>query len=177
MPFARRAPTSALRLIRRTSHLILKKNRSDPLSTGPIQINSLVAEFAVLDWRESLEFYTQCLEFKITFQRPDEGFVFLEFEGAQLMFYQANLERNLVTDQTPLERPLGRGVNLQIQTKSIAPLIKRLERTGVELSLAPEERWYRVGEFDIGVLQFAVADPDGYLLRFSEAIGSRAASR
>ena len=150
---------------------------SDPLPNGPIHINSLVAEFAVLDWRESLEFYTKCLEFKVAFQRPDEGFVFLEYEDAQVMFYQADLERNLVTDQTPLERPLGRGVNLQIQTKSIAPLVQRLGRAGVELSLLPEERWYRVGEFDIGVLQFAVADPDGYLLRFSEAIGTRAASR
>ncbi|WP_299085679.1 VOC family protein [uncultured Ruegeria sp.] len=159
------------------SHLVLVRNRSDPLPTAPIQINSLVAEFAVLDWQESLEFYTKCLEFKISFQRPDEGFVFLEFEGAQVMFYQANLERNLVTDQAPLERPLGRGVNLQIQTKSIEPLVQKLERTGVDLSFEPEERWYRVGEFEIGVLQFAVADPDGYLLRFSEAIGSRAASR
>ena len=147
------------------------------MPSDPIQINSLVAEFAVLDWQESLKFYTQCLEFKIAFQRPDEGFVFLEFEGAQVMFYQANMERNLVTAQAPLERPLGLGVNLQIQAKSIAPLVQKLERAGVGLSLAPEERWYRVGEFDIGVRQFAVADPDGYLLRFSEAIGSRAASR
>ena len=150
--------------------------RIDLLVTVPVQINSLVAEFAVLDWRKSLEFYTECLGFKVTFDRPIEGFVFMEFEGAQVMFYQANLERNLVTDQAPLERPLGRGVNLQIQTKAIAPLIKRLEQTSVQLALAPEERWYRVGEFDIGVLQFAVADPDGYLLRFSEPIGSRATS-
>ena len=122
------------------------------MPTDPIQINSLVAEFAVLDWRESLEFYTQCLGFKIAFQRPDEGFVFLEFEDAQVMFYQANLERNLVTDKATLERPLGRGVNLQIQTKSIAPLVQKLKRTGVDLSLAPEERWYRVGEFDSSLL-------------------------
>jgi len=92
------------------------------------------------------------------------------------MFYQANLERNLMANLTPPKRPLGRGVNLQIQTKSIASLVKKLEQTGVQLSLAPEERWYRVGEFDVGVLQFAVADPDGYLLRFSEPIGSRAVS-
>jgi len=144
------------------------------LVSTPVQINSLVAEFAVLDWRKSLEFYTEYLGFKIVFDRPKEGFVFLEFKGAQIMFYQANLERNLAADEAPLERPLGRGVNLQIQTDAIAPLVAKLEQGNVQLALPPEERWYQVGDFNIGVLQFAVADLDGYLLRFSEAIGSHA---
>lgn len=91
------------------------------------------------------------------------------------MLYQANLERNLVSDDATLTRPLGRGVNLQLQTTAVAPIIETLLSNGIQLALEPEERWYRVREFELGVLQFAVADPDGYLLRFSEPIGSRLA--
>ena len=138
-------------------------------------INPLVVEFAVLDWRESLAFYTELLGFQAVFRRPEEGFVFLRLGDAQIMFYQANLERNLVADDAPLRRPLGQGVNLQIQVAAIEPLILTLERANVRLPLPPEERWYRIGDHSLGVRQFTVADPDGYLLRFSEAIGLRPA--
>ena len=37
------------------------------------------------------------------------------------------------------------------------------------------ERWYRKNGAEVGNRQFVVADPDGYLLRFFEDLGSRAA--
>lgn len=145
-------------------------------STEPAPaINALVVECAVLNWRESLHFYTELLGFVVVYDRPDEGFVFLERGGAQIMFYQADLERNLVATDAPLRRPLGHGVNLQIQVQSIAPLLHALEKANIELALSPEERWYRIGTQSLGVRQFAVADPDGYLLRFSQKIGIRPA--
>lgn len=36
-----------------------------------------------------------------------------------------------------------------------------------------EERWYERDADAIGVRQFAVQDPDGYLLRFSQTLGVR----
>ena len=143
------------------------------MATALNSVNSLVVEFAVIDWRRSLKFYTELLGFEVVYDRPEEGFVFLQLGGAQIMFYQANLERNLVAGGAPLKPPLGVGVNLQIQVETIEPMLAALERANLELSLAPEERWYRVGDISLGVRQFAVADPDGYLLRFSERIGSR----
>lgn len=139
-------------------------------------INPLVVEFAVLDWRSSLTFYTDLLGFEVVFSRPEEGFVFLGLGGAQIMFYQANLERNLLAEDAPLTRPLGQGVNLQIQVETIEPLTKALASANIGLALDPEERWYRIDDSSLGVRQFAVADPDGYLLRFSQPIGLRAAS-
>ena len=129
-------------------------------------------QFAVLDWRKTLEFYTDLLGFVPLYDRPDEGFVFLKLGDAQIMIYQANLERNLVTDNAPLQPPLGRGVNLQIQVASIRTLVNALTQAQIPLVLEPEERQYRVRDEHIFVRQFAVADPDGYLLRFSERIGS-----
>ena len=44
---------------------------------------------------------------------------------------------------------------------------------GVAIYLPLEERWYRRESDEIGVRQFAIQDPDGYLLRFSQVIGQR----
>ena len=38
-----------------------------------------------------------------------------------------------------------------------------------------EEKWYRAGGIEIGVRQFLVQDPDGYLLRLQQEIGERPA--
>ncbi len=38
-----------------------------------------------------------------------------------------------------------------------------------------EEKWYRRDEVALGVRQFIVQDPDGYLLRLSQDIGTRPA--
>jgi hypothetical protein len=72
------------------------------------------------------------------------------------------------------EHPLGRGVNLQIQTvEKLDTLLSRLRRNNVPLFMEPEEKWYRKGDHEVGNRQFLVQDPDGYLLRFFEDLGTR----
>ena len=44
---------------------------------------------------------------------------------------------------------------------------------GLEPQLPLEGRWYRRGAGEVGNRQFAVADPDGYLLRFFTDLGER----
>ena len=50
---------------------------------------------------------------------------------------------------------------------------KTVVAAGVAIFLPLEERWYRRERDEIGVRQFAIQDPDGYLLRFSQVIGAR----
>jgi hypothetical protein len=45
--------------------------------------------------------------------------------------------------------------------------------TGRQLFLALELKWYGRADGEVCVRQFAVQDPDGYLLRFSQEIGTR----
>lgn len=75
---------------------------------------------------------------------------------------------------TAADRPLGRGINLEIELPRIAPILARIEAAGLPLYLPLEETWYPRQNDEIGVRQFIIADPDGYLLRFSEDIGTRA---
>lgn len=132
---------------------------------------ALVPEFAVRDWSRSLAFYRDVLGFEVRYLRPEEGFAYLALGGAELMLDQIGLGRDFGTPG-PAE-PLGRGLNVQISVPRIAPLLARLARAGHALHRQSEVRWYRRGDEEVGHSQFVVADPDGYLLRFYEDLGTR----
>jgi hypothetical protein len=44
---------------------------------------------------------------------------------------------------------------------------------GWDLYEQPNDAWYRIGELEVGRREFLVQDPDGYLLRFAEDLGTR----
>ena len=129
----------------------------------------LVPELIVNDITISLDFYTAVLGFKVRYDRPEERFAYLDLDGAQLMIEQP-IEPWLTGT---LERPFGRGINLQIEIASIAPLLERLAARSWPLYRSPEDEWYRGGEVLFGNRQFLVQCPDGYLLRFFEDLGER----
>ncbi len=132
----------------------------------------LVPEFEVEDLAASLDFWCGALGFRIAYQRPESGFAYLERpEGAQAMLNR----RNGHWDTGPLERPFGRGINFQIKVAALAPILAALEARGWPLFRPAHEVWYRVGEEKVGGRQLLVQDPDGYLLRFMEDLGWRAA--
>lgn len=134
---------------------------------------ALVPELAVSDWRRSRRFYAEVLGFAVRYERPDEGFVYLALGKAELMIDQIGLGRTFGDAHLPTDPPFGRGLNVQIEVAAIAPLLAALSAEGIAPYLPVEERWYRRGAGEIGLRQFVVADPDGYLLRFFEPLGER----
>ncbi|WP_439550235.1 bleomycin resistance protein [Falsiroseomonas sp.] len=132
----------------------------------------LVPELLVSELPASLRFWGGLCGFAVAYDRPEEGFAYLHRDGVQVMLEEAfRPGRRWITG--PLERPFGRGINLQIQLPAIAPVLAALEAASWPLYLAPEEKWYRAGGHESGVRQFIVQDPDGYLLRFQESLGLR----
>jgi hypothetical protein len=73
----------------------------------------------------------------------------------------------------PLDAPYGRGINFQIALPTIRPILDALASANWPLFMQPEEKWYRAEELEIGVRQFLVQDPDGYLIRFSQRLETR----
>jgi catechol 2,3-dioxygenase-like lactoylglutathione lyase family enzyme len=134
----------------------------------------LVPELLVTDIKRSLGFWRDVCGFAVLFDRPDEGFAYLDLGGAQIMLDEIGQTRDWVA--APLETPFGRGMNLQIRVPAIEPILAALSRADWPLFLEPEQKWYRTGEVETGVHQFLVQDPDGYLVRFSACIGERACS-
>ncbi|MDO9707774.1 bleomycin resistance protein [Paracraurococcus lichenis] len=130
---------------------------------------ALVPELAVRDLAASLRFWCGPCGFAVLYDRPEQGFACLEREGgARVMLDQLGTDRDWVT--APLEPPLGRGINLEIAVTDIAPILAALAEAGWPLFLGPETKAYRVGDSSVTVRQFLVQDPDGYLLRFSQAL-------
>ena len=127
----------------------------------------LTPELGVTDIAHSLAFYRDVLGFAVVYDRPDEGFAYLRYEGCELMLDQIGVDRTWQTG--PLEPPLGRGMNLQCAVNSLAARLGRLAAAGIALYLPVETRAYRVGGQTLSQRQFCVQDPDGYLLRFCEA--------
>ena len=74
-----------------------------------------------------------------------------------------------------LETPLGRGINLQMSVPEVGPILAALATAGWPLYEGVTDAWYRVGAVESGEREFLVQDPDGYLLRFAENIGTRPA--
>ncbi|MBM3523049.1 MAG: VOC family protein [Alphaproteobacteria bacterium] len=144
---------------------------------GPFDETSrarLVPELLVRSLAASLRFWCGLIGFRVAYDRPAERFAYLDFDGAQVMLEEIETgARHWITG--PLERPLGRGINFQIAVPQTAPILERLARAQWPLFMAVEEKWYRVGANDVGVRQFLVQDPDGYLLRCAEALGHRPA--
>ena len=138
--------------------------------------NALVPELAISDWRSSRSFYTDLISFDVAYERPEEGFSFLCLGDAQLMIDQIGMGRTFALDGAPFERPFGRGLNLQIRVPAVEPILRRLEKAGINPYLSLEEKWYRRDDLEVGNRQFMVADPDGYLLRLYEDLGSRPAT-
>jgi catechol 2,3-dioxygenase-like lactoylglutathione lyase family enzyme len=127
---------------------------------------ALVPELLVASLDQSLAFWHDLCAFSVRYARPEEGFAYLQLGTAHVMLEQAGVGRNWIT--ADLERPLGRGINFQISVPSVAPLVARLEATRWPLFMKPETRAYRVGDAELGVVQFLVQDPDGYLIRFQQ---------
>ena len=131
---------------------------------------ALVPELLVADLARSRAFYCDLCGFAVRFARPEDGFLYLELGGAQIMLEEMG-EEAWVTG--PMQAPFGRGINLQIEVEAVAPIDTRLAAAGVVPFRALHEAWYRGGAVEHGQAQLLVQDPDGYLLRFVEVLGQR----
>jgi catechol 2,3-dioxygenase-like lactoylglutathione lyase family enzyme len=130
----------------------------------------IVPELICSDIERSLAFYAS-LGFRVAYARPEERFALVERDGgARLMLEQPSSEDRLFP-RAPLEHPYGRGVNLEIEVDDVDAVWTRA--AGAEVVLPLEERWYARGADEVHVRQFAIADPDGYILRFSQTLATR----
>lgn len=135
-----------------------------------MEFNRLIPELCVSDMTASVRFYTEILDFRIEYRREEKKFVFISREGAQLM-----LEENPSSEWSAgrMEYPFGRGINFQIEVKDLKPLLERLKKNNYPIRMMPKESWYRHERTLLGMKEFLVLDPDGYLLRFSQSIGKK----
>ena len=134
-----------------------------------MEFNSLIPELSVSNFKKSIHFYTKILSFKIEYHRPEKNFAFLSYQDSQLMIEQVN--NTWVTAE--LTYPYGRGINFQIDSNDFKTLVDSLNKHHYPVFQKPEDNWYRQNNILHGCREFLVQDPDGYLLRFSQDIGTK----
>lgn len=133
---------------------------------------SIIPELKVLKFDKSLDFYIRLAKFQIVYDRPEENFAMLEINGGRLMI-EGITASNRSWEVGEMERPFGRGMNLQIEVQDVDHLYQNFKQAQYPIFFGLEEKWYRIDDKEIGHKQFLVQDPDGYLLRFFENIGIR----
>ncbi len=131
----------------------------------------LVPELLVADIAVSRQFWVDLCKFSIMYSREEDGFAYLDLDGAQVMLVERRGDNGWITG--PLSVPLGRGINFEIDVPSVEPFLAAFASAEWPLFRNPVEQWYRSNDTEIGVREFLVQDPDGYLLRFSARIGER----
>ena len=125
--------------------------------------NAVIPEFMVSNLEKSRSFYCDLLGFTIEYERPEEKFLFLSLEDCQLM-----LEEGAKDELAKLSYPFGRGVNISFGIKDVPSLYQKLLEADYPIHRPLTKREFRVGDSFIYPHEFAVLDPNGYFLRFSE---------
>lgn len=125
--------------------------------------NAVIPEFLVSDIEKSRHFYCDLLGFSVEYERPEELFLFLSLEDCQLMLEQGQPEE--LAGLTP---PFGSGINISFGIKDVPKLYQKLLAADYPIYRPLTKREFRIGNEVIHPQEFAVLDPDGYFLRFSE---------
>jgi len=133
----------------------------------------LVPEFYCTSFDKTLGFYTRDLGFNVVYQRPEDRFAYLEREGVRIMIEELGASREWIPAE--LAYPFGRGVNFQIGVSDTTILYTSLKKAGYSFFLPLEDKWYRRNDAYVGNRQFIIQDPDGYLLRFAQDLGTKTA--
>ena len=129
--------------------------------------NRMVPELSVTEFSVSLSFYTQILGFSIMVRRRDPDFAYISLGEAQLMIEQYSSD---AWNTAELIKPLGRGVNFQIDVDDIDVIYRRVMHNNVTLYRELKDNHYDIGDHIACQREFLLQDPDGYLLRSSQYI-------
>ena len=142
---------------------------------------ALVPELYVSDLGSSMEFYVDVLGFRVEYDRPQERFAALSLGSAHLMLEEITSPKRATREEflrgewrtADLERPFGRGMNLEIQVPDVDAIHSRVNQLGYPPLLEPHDKCYRAGTESLTVRQLLLADPDGYLIRLSERLSAQ----
>ena len=145
---------------------------------------SVVPELYVTDLPRSLHFYVDVLGFEIAWDRPESRFAAIRLRESILMLEEttalsaasdAEFERG-AWRTADIEFPFGRGVSFEVTVPEIDAVHARVVDAGYSVKLGLRERDYRVAGQVVRLRQFLVMDPDGYLVRLAQPIGSKRAA-
>ncbi|PYR56871.1 MAG: hypothetical protein DMF91_20850 [Acidobacteria bacterium] len=125
------------------------------------QINKLTPNLVVADVARSVAFYRDVLGFAIDATVPEgPPYVFASVTSGAVAIFLNAPEPAYAEYPAFKDRPIGGTLTLFIEVEGIDRWHASLKDT-VKIVMPLEHKWY-------GVTEFAIADPDGYLITFAE---------
>lgn len=135
--------------------------QSQPHREVNIMWKRAVPNIIVSDVARSQQFYRDVLEFETAQTVPPDKppFIFVNMKrGGVEVFLNAR------PPEGPLAKgPLGGGISLYVEVQGVDDLAKKIEGRGVKLAIPLHTEFY-------GMREFAINDPDGYMLIFAERV-------
>lgn len=128
--------------------------------------NKLIPELSVTDIEASKNFYINILGFKLEYERKEDKFAFLSYNGSQIMIEEINNHWSVGN----LEYPFGRGINFQIECDDVYKLSQILKENNICVYKDIFESKYKANNIVYIEKELLVQDLDGYLLRFQQTI-------
>ena len=129
---------------------------------------SLAAELSCSNFARSLRFYTDVLGFVTMRFEPDQRRAEVERDGVSVLVHE-----DKQAPAAALEYPFGRGVTLVVWSLDIEAVYAGVQAYGARLFAPMGEVWRDEDGVRTGHLSFEVLDPDGYSLRFCQALPPR----
>jgi catechol 2,3-dioxygenase-like lactoylglutathione lyase family enzyme len=129
--------------------------------------NKLTPNLVVENVERSVRFYEETLGFAREILVPEQPpFVFGSVrQGSVEIFFN---ERDAAAAEYPAftERPLGGSFTMFIEVDGLDELLARVQARNLPLAMPLKEQFY-------GMREFAIADPDGYLITIAERTQKR----
>ncbi|AVF48675.1 glyoxalase [Elizabethkingia anophelis] len=135
-----------------------------------IKFNRLIPELLVSSIEASKVFYVEQLGFTIEYERREDDFALISYEGSQFMLEQDHATAWITGELGSIR---GRGINFQIEVDCLDTVIAKIETNDLPYFRKPKEQWYRINTIEEDVKELLIQDPDGYLLRFQQYLGER----
>jgi catechol 2,3-dioxygenase-like lactoylglutathione lyase family enzyme len=126
---------------------------------------SLAVQLICSSFARTLRFYTDVLGFTTMRFEPDMKRADLERDGVAIQIAEPG-EPLLA----PLEYPYGRGVTLVVWTSDAEAIYAGVHAYGARLHRPMQEIWRDEDGVHTGHAEFEVIDPDGFALRFCQAL-------
>ncbi len=126
---------------------------------------TLQVQLACTGFARSLRFYTDVLGFTTMRYAPEARRAELERDGVAI-----EIRESVASGPDAPSYPFGRGVTLIVWTQDAEAVLSGVEAYGARLHQPMAEAWREEDGTRVGHIAFEVLDPDGYALRFCQAL-------
>jgi len=130
-----------------------------------MQFNKVTPNLLVADMEKSLKFYRDALGFSVSQTVPEKApFIFAWMShGEAVVFLNQHMPPQPGQPDLFAGRQIGGTMSLYFAMEGIEEFMKTVEGHGVKIAVPLHKEFY-------GMKEFAVYDPDGYLLIFAEKL-------